>query len=92
MKKKFSISVVILLCIAVLSCGSKKETAVSVAQKWCDLNAKAYKAPDGPAKDAAEATRKKFEKEMEGKYKSDEAFMKEIEKEVEKCEAASEGR
>jgi hypothetical protein len=36
--------------------------------------------------------RKKFEKEMEGKYKSNEAIMKEIEKEVEKCECAPEGR
>jgi len=92
MKKKFSIGVVILLCIAVLSCGSKKETAASVAQKWCELNAKAYKAADGPAKEAAEMARKKFENEMEAKYKGDEAFKKELEKEVEKCEAASEGR
>lgn len=92
MKKKLSISAVILLCITVLSCGSKKETAASIAQKWCDLNAKAYKATDGASKEAAEMVRKKFEKEMEAKYKSNEAFMKEIEKEVNKCEDASEGR
>ena len=91
MKKKLSISVAILLCVAVLSCGSKKETAASIAQKWCDLNAKVHKA-DGDAKEAAEMTRKKFEKEMKAKYESDEAFMKEIGKEVEKCEDASEGR
>ena len=64
MKKKLSISVVILLCVAVLSCGSKKETAASIAQKWCDLNAKAYKATDGAAKEAAEMARKKFENEI----------------------------
>ena len=92
MKKKLSISVVILLCIAVLSCGSKKETPTSIAQKWCDLNAKEYKATDGEAKDAAKTARKKFEKDMQAKYKNDESFMKEIGKEVEKCEDASEGR
>lgn len=74
-----------------LSCGSKKETAASVAQKWCELNAKAYKA-EGAAKEAAEAAREKFENEMEEKYKDNKAFMEEVEKEVEKCEDASEGR
>lgn len=93
MKKKLSISVVIFLCVAVLSCGSKKETAASIAQKWCELNAKVHNAPDGGSEYAkAKMAREKFEKEMEGKYKSNEAFMKEIEKEVNKCEDASEGR
>ena len=92
MKKKLSISVVILLCLTVLSCGSKKETAASIAQHWCELNAKEHKAPDGEAKEAAKMARKKFEDQMESKYKKDEAFMKEIGKEVEKCEDASEGR
>jgi hypothetical protein len=91
MKKKLSISVVIFLCLAVLSCSSKKETAASIAQKWCELNAKEYKA-DGDAKEAAKTARKKFEDEMKGKYEKDEAFMKEIGKEVEKCEDASEGK
>ncbi len=91
MKKKLSISVMILLCVAVLSCGSKKETAASIAQQWCDLNAKVHKA-DGDAKEAAKEVRKKFEENMESKYKSDEAFLKEIGKEVEKCEDASEGK
>jgi hypothetical protein len=45
-----------------------------------------------PEKEAAKAAIKKFEDEMEGKYKNDEAFMKEVEKEVEKCEGESEGR
>ena len=92
MKKKLSFSVAILLCIAVLSCGSKKETAASVAQKWCELNAKVHNATDDAAKDAAKMARKEFENKMEAKYKGDEAFKKELEKEVNKCEAASEGR
>ena len=92
MKKKLSIAGAILICIAVMSCGGKKETAASIAQKWCELNAKAYKATDGPAKDAAEMARKKFENEIEAKYKGDESFKKELEKEVNKCESASEGR
>ncbi|HMK26494.1 MAG TPA: hypothetical protein VK483_10730 [Chitinophagaceae bacterium] len=93
MKKKLSISIAIVLSIAVLSCGSKKETATSIAQKWCELNAKEHRAADGGSEyEAAKAARKKFEDEMEAKYKKDEAFMKEIGKEVEKCEDASEGR
>ncbi|MEO5649458.1 MAG: hypothetical protein ABIR03_05980 [Ginsengibacter sp.] len=51
-----------------------------------------YKAADGPDKDAAKATLKNWEDKMEAKYKGDEAFKKEMEKEAEKCEAASEGR
>ena len=81
------------LAVALLlaSCGGKKETAASIAQKWCDLNGKAHKA-EGAAKEAAEAAVEKFENEMEAKYKDDKAFMKEIENEAEKCEDASEGR
>lgn len=77
--------------LLLLSCGGKKETAASVAQKWCDLNAKAYKA-EGAAKQAAEEARDKFEKDMQEKYKDNKAFMDEVGKEVEKCEDASEGR
>ena len=93
MKKKLSISVVIFLCLAVLSCSSKKETAASIAQKWCDLNAKVRKAADGgPEYDAAKMARKNFENEMQSKYKDNKVFMDEVGKEVEKCETASEGR
>ncbi len=92
MKKKILSAAFILSCIALLSCGSKKETAASIAQKWCDLNAKAYKAAEGTEKVAAEKARSAFENEIEAKYKGDEAFMKEVETEVEKCEDASEGR
>jgi protein involved in sex pheromone biosynthesis len=73
------------------SCGGKKESAASIAQKWCDLNGKAHKA-EGAAKEAAEAALNKYENEMEEKYKDNKAFMKEIENEAEKCEDASEGR
>ena len=92
MKKKLVISVALFLSLSVISCSGKKDSASSVAQKWCDLNAKAYKAADGPEKEAAESARKKFEDEMEAKYKDNKAFMDEIGKEVEKCEDASEGR
>lgn len=83
---------VIVLCLVLASCGGGKESAATIAQKWCDLNGKAYKAAEGPEKEAAKASVSKFEDEMEAKYKDDEAFMKEIEKEVNKCEDASEGR
>lgn len=90
--KKTTLAVIILSsCLLFTACGGKKETPASVAQQWCDLNAKAHKA-EGAAKEAAEAERKKFEQKMEEKYKGDQAFMKEVEKEVEKCEDASEGR
>lgn len=92
MKKKLFITGAFLLCLAVISCGSKKDSAASIAQKWCDLNGKAFRAADGPEKDAASAAVAKFENDMEAKYKNDEAFMKEVEKEVEKCEGASEGK
>ena len=79
------------MAILLASCGGKKETAASIAQKWCDLNGKAHKA-EGAAKEAAEAALNKYENEMEEKYKDNKAFMKEIENEAEKCEDASEGR
>jgi hypothetical protein len=53
---------------------------------------KNIKLQDGAEYEAAKAARKKFENEMKAKYEKDEAFMKEIGKEVEKCEDASEGR
>lgn len=91
MKKTITSFAAALCCLFIISCGGKKETASSIAQKWCDLNAKAYKA-EGAAKEAAEAAREKFEKEMEEKYKDNKTFMEEVGKEVEKCEGASEGR
>lgn len=91
MKKTFFNLAFLFSLVAFVSCGSKKETAASIAEKWCDLNAKAYKA-EGAAKEAAEQAKEKFEKEIESKYKNNKAFMEEMEREVEKCEAASEGR
>ena len=88
--RKLSIFV-ISLCIVLISCSSKKDTPASVAQKWCDLNGKAYRA-EGAAKEAAEKARDEYESKMEAKYKNDEAFMREMGKEVEKCEDASEGK
>jgi hypothetical protein len=91
MKKYFVVLFAALLSAGLFSCSSKKETSASIAQKWCDLNGKAHKA-EGAAKEAAELARKNFEKEMEGTYKDNKAFMDEVGKEIEKCEDASEGR
>lgn len=91
MKNKYFNFISSLLIIFLVSCSSKKETPASIAQKWCDLNAKVYKAEES-AKEAAEMARDKFEKEIETKYNNDKAFMDELEKEIEKCENASEGR
>ena len=93
MKKRNLFLAVIILSLAMIACGGKKQTAASIAQEWCDLNAKVAKAPDGgPEYEKAKEARKKFEDEMEAKYEKDEAFMAEIGKEVEKCEDASEGK
>lgn len=67
-----------------------RETAASIAKRWCDLNGAASKAAYGPEQEKAEKALREFEDEMEKKYMKDEAFLKEIEKEVEKCEDASE--
>ncbi len=87
MKKfTFSLPVIIILCLSLLSCSEGKETAASIAKKWCDLNGKVYKAAEGAEKEAAGASLNQFENEMEAKYKDDDAFMKQVETEVEKCE------
>ena len=87
------ILVLLSFCLFLFSCSSKKETPASIAKKWCDLNAKVHQAPDGgPEYGRAKAARESFEKQMETKYGSDEAYMKKIEDEVEKCEDASEGK
>ena len=75
-----------------VSCGGGKTTPASVAQNWCDLNSKVYKASNEAERVEAEATRKKYEKDIEEKHKADNNFMIEVEKEIEKCEKASEGR
>jgi hypothetical protein len=92
----------VVLSLTLFSCGGKddkkkegggdaaKETPASIAKQWCDLNGIAHKAAEGAEKDAAKAAVKQFEKSMEAKYDKD--FMKQVEDEAEKCEAASEGR
>ena len=92
MKKKPVTFLAIILCLFLASCGGGKKSAASVAQKWCELNGKYAKAAEGAEKEAAKAAMGKWETEMEAKYKGDEAFMKEVEKEAEKCEGASEGK
>jgi len=91
MKKIFIPVIVMASAILFFACSSK-ETAQSIAKEWCDLNAKVYKAEDGPLKEAAIAARKNFEEKMQEKYKDQKEFMDEVGREVEKCEAASEGR
>ena len=83
---------VIILCLLFVSCSGSKDTPVSIAKKWCELNGKAHKAAEGAEKETAQTVLKQFENEMEAKYKEDKAFMKQVESEVEKCEDASEGR
>ena len=97
MKRTFFFPVLFAMLLVIAACKGKgkadaKETPASIAQAWCDLNGKYTRAPEGAEKDAAKEARKKFEEDMEAKYKKDDAFMKEIEKEVEKCEDASEGK
>ena len=90
MKKKLNTIAALALFFYVAACGGK-ETAASIAQKWCALNANVEKEREQPAREAAEMKRKIFEKEMEAKYIKNEVFMKEIRDEIEKCEDASEG-
>jgi len=92
MKKNPVTYLIIILCFSLASCGGGKKSAASVAKQWCELNGKYSKAAEGAEKDAAKVALDKWENEMEAKYKGDEAFMKEVEKEAEKCEAASEGK
>ena len=92
MKKIIVTFSVFLMSLTFIACGGGKESASSIAKKWCELNGKAFKAPEGEAKELAKAAVKKFEKEIEAKYKEDKAFMKEVGNEVEKCEGASEGK
>ena len=93
MKKTFAVLTAFAFSLSLLlsACGDKKESAASIAQQWCDLNARVYKADDA-SKSSAEAARRKFEDDMNAKYKDDKAFLDEIGKEVEKCEDASEAR
>ena len=91
------IPVLLFFCLsAFLSCSSnsnsKKETPESIALQWCDLNGKVHNAAEGPAKEAAEAARKKFETEMQEKFKDNQAMLDNVGKAIEACEDASEGR
>ena len=89
------ISTLVIFCMAgamFSSCGSKSDTPESIAEKWCDLNGKVFRAAEGTEKEAAKEARKKFENDMEEKYKADTAFMKKVGVAVEACEGKSEGK
>ena len=66
-------------------------TPAAVAAEWCALNERVTFASEAD-KEKAKAKLKEFENDMETRYKDDQAFLEEVEKEVEKCEDASEGR
>ena len=92
MKKKTSILLLAGFVLLISACGGKP-SARSIAQKWCDLNSRVYNAPDGGTEyGKAKEALKKYEQEMKSKYGNDKTLMSEIEKEVEQCENASEGR
>ena len=86
-------SLFIALSILFAACsGGGKESAASIAQKWCDLNSKVYKAKTDEEKEKAEQKRKEYERSIEEKYKGDSIMRDAVMKEVEKCEDASEGK
>lgn len=78
--------------IILTSCNAAKDTPESIAQKWCDLNGKVYKAADGADKEKAKEERKKYENIIEEKYGKDADMKEKVKKAVEACEDASEGR
>ncbi len=89
--KTLMTSLALLVAVVFISCGNAN-TPEALAKKWCELNAKVHNATSDEEKDKARDEREKFEDELEAKYKNDEAFMRQLEQEVEKCEDASEGR
>ena len=92
MKRNYNIFAAIMLSIFFIACGSKSDSPEAIAKEWCELNGKTHNAPEGAEKEAARQKQKDFEKSIADKHKDDKAFMDEVEKEVNKCEAASEGR
>lgn len=91
MRKYISVAAFV-ITILLFACSNGKESASSIAKKWCELNGKEYRASSDEERNKARAARESFEKDLIAKYKSDEAFRIEVEAEVEKCEDASEGR
>jgi hypothetical protein len=85
MKKYCSLFYLATCCLVLAACGGK-ESAKSIAEKWCDLDKKVSMAANETDKEAAKEKRKAYEDKMEAKYGKDEKFMDEIEKETEKCE------
>ncbi|MFT3677588.1 MAG: hypothetical protein QM781_16985 [Chitinophagaceae bacterium] len=93
MKKRFQhAGIVLIVTVLLFSCSDKKETADSIAAKWCELNGQVTKATGEAEKGKAMTARTEFEKSMEEKYKKDTAMMEAIFRAVEACEAASEGK
>lgn len=70
----------------------KSETPETIAQEWCNLNGKVFAAAEGAEKETAKAARKKFETQMQEKYKDNQAMLDNVGKAIEACEDASEGK
>lgn len=84
MKKKLSFALLIGLCLFAVSCGGG-ESPASCAKKYCELSAKYKNAVSDEEKQKAKKERNDYENELEKKYKGDNGFFKNFEKEVEKC-------
>jgi cell division protein FtsB len=61
----------------IATCGGGKQSAASVADKWCKMTADLKKA-EGEARDKLREERKAFENEIEQKHGKDEAFMSKL--------------
>lgn len=89
--KKILLLPVIAVCLFFVACNNS-DSPKSIAQKWCDLNAKVAKADNAEAREKALKERKEYEDKIEKKYKNDTAMSRKVNDEVEKCEGASEGK
>ena len=92
MRKNYFIALLFFCGLLFTACNNSKTSAASAGKKWCELNGKLNKASEGDERQAAQKELIQYEKELEDKYKDDKEFISEMQKEAEKCEAASEGR
>jgi len=84
MKRSLSFALLIGLCLFVVSCGGS-DSPESCAKKYCELSSKYKNATSADEKAKAGKARNDYENELEAKYKGDNEFFKNFEKEVEKC-------
>ena len=84
MKKQLLFTGLLGLGLFISSCGGG-ESPASCAEKYCALSAKLKSATSEEEKLKARNERNDYENELEKKYKGNESFFKDFEKEVEKC-------